>query len=178
MEPTDAELIAQVLAGDGAGAFTQLVERHQSPVRALLRRLTRGDETLGDDIAQETFLQTYRHLANFRADARFSTWLFRIAYNCFLAHVRSRRDHQQFEEDAHAGSVASTAGASDLRHDLELAMQRLSIAERAVLTLCLGEGFTQEETAETLEMPLGTVKTHLLRGREKLRNLLAEWETR
>ncbi len=177
MEPTDAELIAQVLA-DRPDAFARLVERHQSPVRALLRRLTRGDDALGDELAQETFLHAFRHLATFRADARLATWLYRIAYNAFLAHVRSRRDHEQFEENAHAGSVASGARGSDLRHDLELAMQQLSIAERAVLTLVLGDGCTHDETADALDLPLGTVKTHLLRGREKLRTLLAEWETR
>jgi RNA polymerase sigma-70 factor (ECF subfamily) len=177
VEPTDAELIAQVLA-DRSGAFTHLVERHQSPVRALLRRLTRGDAALGDELAQETFLQAFRHLETFRADARFATWLHRIAYRAFLTHLRSRRDHEEFTEETHAGSVASAARGSDLRHDLELAMRHLSLPERATLSLCLGEGFTHEEAAEILALPLGSVKTHLLRGREKLRTLLAEWETR
>jgi RNA polymerase sigma-70 factor (ECF subfamily) len=178
VEHTDAEIIARVLVDDDPRAYTQLVERHQSPVRGLLRRLTRGDDTLGDELAQETFLQAYRHLRSFRAEARFSTWLFRIAYHAFLAHARSRRDHERFDEDFHADATASTATASDLRHDLEFAMQKLSIPERTVLTLCLGEGFTHEEAADVLELPLGSVKTHLLRGREKLRTLLAEWETR
>jgi RNA polymerase sigma factor (sigma-70 family) len=178
VEPSDAELIAQVLAADDLHAFTRLVERHQSPIRALLRRLTRGDETLTDELAQDAFLQTYRRLRDYRGEARFSTWIFRIAYNTFLGHLRKCRDHEPFDEHTHATPVASRALASDLNHDLEFAMQRLSLAERAVLTLCLGEGFTQEETAGTLEMPLGSVKTHLLRGREKLRILLADWEKR
>ena len=178
MEPSDAELIAQVLVADDPRAFTRLVGRHQSSIRILLRRLTRGDETLADELAQDTFLQSYQRLRDFRGEARFSTWLFRIAYNAFLVHVRKQRDHEVFDEASHAGAVDSRAVASDLNHDLEFAMQRLSIPERAVLTLCLGEGYTHEEAASTLELPLGSVKTHLLRGREKLRMLLAEWEKR
>jgi RNA polymerase sigma factor (sigma-70 family) len=178
VQPSDAELIAQALVADDPRAFTRIVERHQSPIRALLRRLTRGDENLADELAQDTFLQAYRRLSDFRSEARFSTWLFRIAYNTFLAHVRKQRDHEIFDENLHAGTTDSRVAASDLSHDLEFAMQRLSIPERAVLTLCLGEGHTHEETAEALNLPLGSVKTHLLRGREKLRILLAEWEKR
>jgi RNA polymerase sigma factor (sigma-70 family) len=177
VEPSDAQLIADILANDDPRAFTRLVERHQSSVRSLLRRLTRGDETLGDDLAQETFLRAYRQLGGFRGDARFSTWLFRIAYNVFLANARSRREHEPFDESAHAGTTESGVLASDLRHDLELAMQKLSVPERAVLTLCLGEGFTHEEASAVLDSPLGTIKTHLLRGRDKLRTLLTEWQT-
>jgi len=176
VEPTDAELIAQTLVDDDPRAFSRLAERHQSPIRALLRRLTRGDEALADDLAQESFLLAYRQLGQFRADARFSSWLFRIAYNAFLAHVRSRRDGVPFEEDLHGGSAPARTNASDLRHDLELAMQKLSTPVRAILTLCLGEGCTHEETASVLCLPLGSVKTHLLRGRDKLRTLLAEWK--
>ena len=176
MEPSDADLIAQVLVADNPHAFTRLVERHQASIRVLLRRLTHGNETLSDELAQDTFLQAFRRLRDFRGEARFSTWLFRIAYNAFLVHVRKQRDHEVFDEVMHAGTTDSRTTASDLSHDLELAMRQLSIPERAVLTLCLGEGYTHEEAAEALGLPLGSVKTHLLRGREKLRNLLAEWE--
>lgn len=175
MEPTDAELIAQVLVDQHPQAFSRLVERHQSPVRSLLRRLTRGDEALADDLAQETFLQAFRNLAKYRAEARFSTWLHRIAYHAFLAFVRTRREHERFEPEEHGGFSPSQTAASDLRHDLELAMQHLSIPERAVLTLCLGDGCTHEEAAEVLDLPLGSIKTHVLRGREKLRTFLSAW---
>jgi len=178
VEPSDAELIAQVLAAGNPRAFTRLVERHQSSIRVLLRRLTHGNETLADELAQDTFLQAFRRLRDFRGEARFTTWLFRIAYNAFLAHIRKQRDHEIFDETSHGGFVGSKTAASDLDHDLEIAMRQLSIPERAVLTLCLGEGYTHDEAANALDLPLGSVKTHLLRGREKLRILLAEWEKR
>ena len=90
---TDADLIARVLAAGDPNAFGELVRRYQSPVRAFLRRLTRGDAALADDLAQETFLRAWRKLETFRAEARFSTWLFGIAVNEFRARLRRDRRH-------------------------------------------------------------------------------------
>ena len=78
---SDAELILAVQQEGDARAFAELVRRHQSRVRALLRRLARGDAMLADDLAQETFVLAWRHLGRFRFEARFSTWLFTIANN-------------------------------------------------------------------------------------------------
>src|SRR5436853_6804078 len=89
---SDAQLIARVLVQDDRHAFGELVRRHQSAVRATLRRLTGGDRALADDLAQETFLLAYRNLRSFRQEAKFSTWLYRIAYNAFLADARKMKD--------------------------------------------------------------------------------------
>ena len=94
-----------------------------------------------------------------------------------LAHARSRRDHEPLDDNSNPGSVDSTARGSDFQHDLELAMLKLSEHERAVVTLCLGSSLTRVEAAGVLQLPVGTVKTHLLREREKLRALLAEWKS-
>ena len=177
MEPDDAELISRTLVEGDPRAFDQLVLRYQSPVRSLLRRLTGGNEALADDLAQEAFLIAWRKLGSFRNEARFSTWLYQIAYRTFLAHARSRHDHEPLDDNSNSGSVDSTARGSDFQHDLEIAMLKLSESERAVVTLCLGSGLTHDETANVLQLPIGTVKTHLLRGREKLRKLLAEWKS-
>src|SRR5512140_2451798 len=97
---TDAELIARVVVQDDRHAFAELVRRHQSPVRATLRRLTAGDHALADDLAQETFLLAYRNLKSFRQEARFSTWLYRIATNAFLADARKRKEEELGDADA------------------------------------------------------------------------------
>src|SRR5512140_1976163 len=97
---TDAELIARVVVQDDRHAFAELVRRHQSPVRATLRRLTAGDHALADDLAQETFMLAYRNLKSFRQEARFSTWLFRIATNAFLAEARKRKEELLGDADA------------------------------------------------------------------------------
>ncbi|MGH8444993.1 MAG: sigma-70 family RNA polymerase sigma factor, partial [Solimonas sp.] len=98
LEVADAVLIARVLAGDDRHAYATLVRRHQSAVRNVLRRLTAGQAALADDLAQETFLQAYRKLAQFRADAAFSTWLHRIATNAWLQHLRARRVELSFDD--------------------------------------------------------------------------------
>lgn len=177
MEPDDAELISRTLLGGDSRAFDQLVLRHHSPIRFLLRRLTGGDEALADDLAQEAFLMAWQKLDSFRHEARFPTWLHQIAYRTFLAHTRSRRGQETLNDNPDLGSIDSTVRGSNFNHDLELAMLKLSESERAVVTLCFGSGLTHPEAAQVLQLPLGTVKTHLLRGREKLRTLLAEWQT-
>ena len=98
-EVTDAELIARVVVQDDRHAFSELVRRHQSAVRATLRRLTAGNHALADDLAQETFVLAYRNLKSFRQEARFSTWLYRIATNCFLADARKRKEELLGDRD-------------------------------------------------------------------------------
>ncbi|HQZ46706.1 MAG TPA: sigma-70 family RNA polymerase sigma factor, partial [Usitatibacteraceae bacterium] len=91
-EPADAQLVLAVVAHDDREAFSHLVRRHQSMVRSVLRRLAKGDQGLADDLAQETFLLAWRNLRSFRFDSRFSTWLYRIAFNTWLSQARRRRE--------------------------------------------------------------------------------------
>src|SRR5438105_12580428 len=121
MSPTavsDAQLIARVLVKDDRHAFGELVRRHQSAVRACLRKLTAGNAALADDLAQETFLLAYRNLKSFRQEAKFSTWLYRIAYNVFLGDARKTRESQLSEDnDANELSPASILEAASVsRH--------------------------------------------------------------
>ncbi|WP_028081347.1 RNA polymerase sigma factor [Solimonas soli] len=181
-EPADAALIARVVAGDDRLAYGLLVRRHQSAVRNLLRRLTAGDAALADDLAQETFLQVYRKLAQFRADAAFPTWLHRIATNVFLQHLRARHVELSLDdmpEPATAGSVAADeAPRAELQLDMARAFAVLSPAERAALVQCYHLDMSHEEAAAALGCPLGTLKSHLARGKQKLKARLQAWETR
>src|SRR3954467_8585632 len=99
---SDAQLIARCVVGDDRHAFAELVRRHQSAVRACLRKLTSGNAALADDLAQETCIQAWRNLKSFRQEARFSTWLYRIAAKCWLMHARKRREHAQRDRDGQA----------------------------------------------------------------------------
>ena len=92
MSFTDTDLIARVLSREDHNAFGELVRRYQSPVRAFLTRMARGDSHLADDLAQETFLKAWKKLSSYRGGARFSTWLFGIAINEFRAAARSRKE--------------------------------------------------------------------------------------
>jgi RNA polymerase sigma factor (sigma-70 family) len=172
---TDADLIARVLAHEDPHAFGELVRRYQSPVRAFLLRMTRGDAHLADDLAQETFLKAWRKLSTFRGTAKLSTWLFGIAINEIRSAARKRKDlslEEMDEPPPEASSSAASAG-SHLRLDLTEAMKVLSSNERAAVLLCCQNGLSHEEAALVLECPLGTVKTNVLRGREKLKRQLS-----
>ena len=175
MPLNDADLVARVLLEDDHHAFAELVRNHQSPVRGLLRQLTRGDLALADDLAQETFLRAYKNLRSFRGEAKFSTWLYRIAYNCFREEARKRKelvgiDEAQLEAEQDPQTVDPA-----LRHDLMQALQLLPLHERTAIVLCCQNGLSHDEAARVLEIPLGTVKTNVLRGREKLKKILAAW---
>ena len=170
----DADLIARVLSREDHHAYGELVRRHQSPVRAFLARMTRGDVHLADDLAQETFLKAWQRLRTFRGDARFSTWLFGIAYNEFRMASRRRKDLalEDMGETPLEPEEASAARDSGLRMDLAEALNYLNASERAAVILCCQNGLSHEEAALVLDCPLGTVKTNIQRGKEKLRKRL------
>jgi RNA polymerase sigma-70 factor (ECF subfamily) len=172
----DQALVVRVLARDDRRAFEQLLRRHQGMVRAQLRRLLKGDHAMADDLAQETFLLAWRKLDQFRGDARFATWLHRIAYSCFLQACRKNPKLAESGDEGSAAHLHAPAHAIDMNLDLERAMQGLSRAEQIVLLHCVQLGMSHEEAAYALSMPLGTVKSHAMRGKAKLKAWLAAWQ--
>ena len=182
---SDAGLIARVLTRSDQHAFRQLVLRHQSSVRRWGRRLM-NDEAAGDDLAQETFIKAWRSLKQYRGDARFSTWLYRITFNLAVSRKRLlgerlRGQWETVEWDEHAEALLqlqkdmSESTASDMRRDFDAVLSTLSDIQQTVLRLSLEDGMSHEEIADIMTLPLGTVKTHLLRGKQKLREQLAPW---
>jgi RNA polymerase sigma factor (sigma-70 family) len=173
--PTDAALIVRALLDDDRHAFGELVRRHQSAVRAHLRRLTAGNLALADDLAQETFIQAYRNLKHFRSEAKFSTWLYRIAYNTFVSDTRRIRESQLAQDESLDDAAEAPSADANLKLDMERALRRLSESERAAIVQCYHNDLSHEEAAYVLDCPLGTVKTNILRAKEKLRQHLAAW---
>ena len=166
---SESELLELARLGDSA-AFGLLVRDNQSRLRGFLRRLARGDYALADDLAQETFLEAWRKIAQFRAEGSFFGWLARIAYSRYLMTARKRKLETLDESVEQLAAPISIE--PDMRIDLEKAMAKLALPERAALTICFALGFTNEEGAEMLGMPVGTLKSHIARAREKLRTLL------
>jgi len=172
----DAALVRAVQASGDRDAFAELVRRHQSVVRTVLRRLARGDSGLADDLAQETFVLAWRNIRHFRMEARFSTWIYRIAINAWRSEARRRRE---LPLDADEGDPLAELATPDempdivARVDLERAMETLSDGERAAIAACYYADLSHEEAAQALGIPVGTVKTHVLRGKAKLRARLA-----
>ena len=173
---SDAELIVAVLERDDRRAFASLVERHQSKVRTVLRRLTKGDAALADDLAQETFVLAWKNLRHFRFEARFSTWIYRIAFNAWQSEARRKREiAMDLDDDTLGADPDSFDEMPDIvsRMDLERALATLSDAERAAIAACYYADLSHEEASAALGMPLGTVKTHVMRAKAKLRARLA-----
>jgi RNA polymerase sigma-70 factor (ECF subfamily) len=173
MEP-DAEpaWVAQAQAGS-ADAFGRLVHRHQQGLRAFLRRLT-ANPADADDIAQETFVFAWEHIARFDSARPFRPWLFGIAWR---KHREGKRGWlRRLTRQGHAAQDTPIAYQPDpgLGLDLAKALGPLPPDQKAALLLCLAGEFTHAEAAEALGLPLGTVKSHVARGREKLVAALGE----
>lgn len=169
--PSDAALVARAMDGDRR-AYGELVRRHQSALRTLLRRLCAGDAARADDLAQEAFLRAHAKLATYRGEARFGTWLHRVAWNVFASEARRRPPAQEAAAPPPAALDAGHARA-EARVDLDRAFAVLRPEERAALALAYGEDLSHEEAAAILGWPLGTLKTHVARGKEKLRRHLS-----
>lgn len=170
----DAALVRRAAAG-ARPAFAELVRRHQGKVRGLLLRLC-GDRTLADDLAQEVFLRAYRGLCGFEGRASFGTWLYRISYNAYLNHNTRVRKFSSLPEGYDTATAAPedalSAPRADLRRDLEGAVAQLPERYRGVVVLYYLQDLSYPEIAEILELPLGTVKTHLHRAKRLLRTRL------
>lgn len=170
LDDPDVALAAQAKAGSTA-AFARLVSRHQQPLRAFLRR-TCGDWALADDLAQETFLTAWERIGSLRKDQGVRAWLCGIGYNKHLGALRgasrrrARDNRYQAERPPQAGAM------SDERLTLERAMAALTPEQRACVALCLAAEFSHAEAAEALGLPLGTVKSHVTRGRARLAEAL------
>ena len=179
----DGPLVARAAAGD-AGAFRVLVERHERRIVALLHRLC-GCPEQALDLAQETFLSAHRHLGSFRHESRFSTWLHAIAVNHARGAGRRRRPTASLQMAAADGRPLIAEPAADLppvsagleREELArriaTALDRLDDRYREVVVLADMQDASYEEIAETLDIPVGTVRSRLHRGRTELRALLS-----
>ena len=171
-QATEAALIVASQAKDQA-AFGELVKRRQGWARALLRRMC-NNHAEADDLAQEAFIKAWDKLTDLETPAAFPGWFRRIAVTTFL--MAKRRQKAVFEEIDDASPIASEGStpeaAAGAKIDLEKALARLSDAERLCVTLNHGEGLSHAEIVEITGLPLGTVKSHVLRGTDKLRRLL------
>ena len=167
----DAPLVRAARAGSQA-AFGRLVERHQQGLRAFLRRAAGAD---ADDVAQEAFVTAWSSLSRLRDDEGFRPWVYGIAWRKALSLHRSnsraaRRDHAWVEEqDSEAGGLDPAD-----RMALQAAMDQLPADQRAAVALCMAQGWSHGEAADALGLPLGTIKSHVARGRDKLLSVLGD----
>ncbi|MEJ2383335.1 MAG: RNA polymerase sigma factor [Xanthomonadales bacterium] len=167
---SDAELVARVTGFDDQAAFQVLVERHQAAVRGFLHRLLAGDHGTADDLAQETFLTAYRKLGTLKSGERLVSWLHSIAYRQFLQHLRKHERQRVMAEPPEPGH--DPRAAMDAEYLAPRLLAEASPPERACLTLAYAAGMSHAEVSEITGLPVGTVKSHITRGKQKLQNWL------
>lgn len=179
MNHIEQQLITAAKIGKDSKYFGHLVEMHQVTVRGYLRRLTRGDAALGDDLAQETFMLAFRKISDFKAKGSFKSWLFSIAYRTFLMHIRAQASKPQINishEDEWEGDKIQSDEKSTLdiikKIDMEKAIIQLKKYEISTLSLCYTYGMSHGQISQIMDMPIGTVKSHIKRGKDKLKNIL------
>jgi RNA polymerase sigma-70 factor (ECF subfamily) len=169
---SDLDLVALVAGSNDQAAFQELVVRHQSAIRGFLRRLLAGDHGTADDLAQDTFLIAYRKIQTFKSSGSFVSWLHTIAYRQFLQFTRKHSRQQVMAEPPEQGIDQRQAV------DAEILTQRLmglvSPEERTCLTLAYASGMSHPEIARVTQNPLGTVKSHIQRGKQKLQRWLKD----
>lgn len=172
----DELIVKRVLAGERA-LYEVLVRRHNTRLYRTARAILRGESEV-EDVMQEAYVQAFAHLAQFREEARFSTWLTRIAVHEALARKRRAQRQTPMEEPAVAGSDTSTpereAGTHEIASMVEHAIDELPDSFREVLVLRTVEDMSVAETAAVLDIPEDTVKTRLFRARGLLRDAIAD----
>lgn len=170
---------------DGSLSFADLVERHKTAVfRTLARLLGPGSDL--EDLAQEVFLRLFRGLADFRGEAKLSTWLYRIILNVANDELRRRRQGRQMvsidEPEARwedqlphpAPDPGETLDRHRFQESLRASMEDLNLRDRAVLTLYYQQERSYQEISDILELPMGTVKAQLHRAKQKLKAAMKE----
>ena len=186
---TDQEVVLLARGGQER-AYRELVRRYERPIFSLLYRMVR-DRELAEDLSQETFVKALNAIESYRPEYKFSSWLFKIANNAAIDHLRRRElDTLSLEGSPHAvtpDAVEATAlqigdrgenpldivEAKELGGEIERAIAQLRPEYRACILLRHVDGRAYEEIAEMLDLPLGTVKTYIHRARNELRRLLA-----
>lgn len=188
---TDAELVASALRGSEE-AFRDLVLRFERPIYALILRMVHDSQT-AEDLAQEVFVKAYRRLGSYDPRRKFASWLFKVAHNTTIDHLRRAQldtvplAAEQEEgggllavlADPTAESPAAAAERRDMARALERAIARLRPDYREAVVLRYVEGLAYQEICEVLALPVGTVKTNLHRARKELAEAMraAGWDS-
>jgi RNA polymerase sigma-70 factor (ECF subfamily) len=171
--PDCPEVMIVSLARNGdRDAFAELVRRRQSGIRNLMRRCCR-DSTLADDLAQQVFLQVWQKIHTLKQAGAFGAWLKRLAVSVWLQYLRKKdalRDAEALADHEYPQQESTSLGM-----DLDQALAALSNPVRLCIILSYHEGLSHREIADLVALPLGTVKSHIHRGTQRLQQILAAY---
>ena len=173
----DYSIIRQFVDGNKS-VFQILVKRHKEKVRNIIY-ITMNNSSLVDDIAQDVFITVYRNLKHFRFESQFTTWLYRITVNrCkdYLRKMNVRKIFSPIEEGSEISEYSTPVEDNDISRIVMDAISKLPVKLRMPLILKDIEGFSYQEISESLNCEMGTVKSRIFRGREKLKEILQPLE--
>ena len=176
----DKQLVERALAGS-QDAYREIVDRYQRPIYSLVIRMVR-DPSTAEDLAQDVFCKAFKALGSFDHSRKFSSWLFKIAHNTAIDHLRKRRvstvsleiedtemnDPLRSYADPNAENPEESSRRQELAVAIELSLEGLRPDYREILVLRFEQEKSYEEISEITDLPLGTVKTHLHRARKAL----------
>jgi len=165
MSDNDLDLIRRVISSNDHNAFGILIDRHQNAIRTLLFKLTKGDKVITDDLSQEVFIRVFKHLKTFKASSQFSTWLYRITINVYYDYQKKLK-HQHIDS---TNEPIIEPESHENRIDILQALELLNEKEKLAIILNYEKGFSHSEIAKIMKLPIGTVKSNILRGKAKLK---------
>ena len=168
----DQYLVALAVGSQDTAAFGELIRRHQSQVRNFLRKLTSGSIDEADDLAQECFLHAWNKLQTYSGRGSFIGWLLKVAYTTFLQSKRkSKRYAEVLDEAGHVADLESRSYTEDSEEvsDLDKLLAVLTEEERAIMVMSYACGMSHREIGDATGLPVGTVKSIIFRGKEKIR---------
>ena len=163
--------LSQRVAGGDRAAFQLLVLRHEGRLRAFLARAAGCD---ADDLAQEAFVRAWQRAGEYRGQGSYAAWIMGIGWRLFLDKRRTARRREALSEGGDEPTATDPRPANDASIDADRLLGALSPQERAALTLCFGHGWSHGEAAEIMGLPLGTLKSLVLRGRAKAQKMMGE----
>jgi RNA polymerase sigma-70 factor (ECF subfamily) len=181
---TDRELVATAATGI-EGSFEELVRRYQRPISSYVYRMI-GDYEAALDLTQEIFIKVYGSLSRYRSEFKFSTWIYKIAHNCAVDHLRRNAgrersllaglegDHYELAIESGNPSPEQESERRERRLEIEFVVRSLPAAYRELIALRHSQDLTYEEIVEVTGLPLGTVKNRLFRAREMMRQQFVE----
>ncbi len=161
-------LISRVILYDDHKAFEELLKFHHNGIKNLLLKLLNFNEAELDDLFQETSTKIYRHLKKFRGDSAFSTWVYKITYTTFLNYSKSKKRVKTATEKMEFEVVQKTESKHDAKMDVEKMISILRPEEKLAIQLAYIQGMSHKDIATVLDCPLGTVKSLIKRGKERI----------
>lgn len=168
----ELKLISQCALFDDRAAFGKLVQEYQSSIRSFFLNLTLGNIALSEDLSQETFIKAYMNIRSFKGLSKFSTWLYRIAYNEYYSWVRKRHEDMMNEDSAPPEDFTNEIEKTDARLDVWESMRILSKIERTIVILFYIDDQPIKKIVEITGLPEGTIKSHLSRAKNKMATIL------